>query len=83
MEEITKPKRVRRSHWQVLASKKLRYAFLVAGDGEWLALSRCARRWRYWLFSDQLAAMGKELELDRNRCSADCCQRYSIFRLIG
>jgi len=34
----------RRPHWRVLASKKLRYAAFMGGEGAHVVLSKCVKR---------------------------------------
>jgi hypothetical protein len=77
MEATDKPKR--RSHYQALARRKIKYGVWCGGDGEWLRLSRCEKRWKYWLFSDNFSAMWKSAEM----CGQEGRQMHSHFRLIG
>jgi hypothetical protein len=78
VEQADKPKR-RRSHYQAAARRKLRYADYMGGDGAWLRLSRCGKRWKYWLFDNQYSAMWNSTET----CGQECSGQHSIFRLLG
>lgn len=73
--------RKRRSHWQVLAAKKLRYADFLGGDGPHVVLSKCGRRWRYWLHDHWHDALTHRLELDRQHCGPDCLGKHSDWAL--
>jgi len=69
--------RKRRTDNQLAAAKKLPFSDYMAGDGAWLVLNKCQRRWRYWLFPDQKAAE----EFTAKRCGADCKNAHNSWFL--
>lgn len=79
MSNEAKPKR--RSRWQVAASKKLRYADFMGGDGPGVCLSKCFRRWRYWLHADWHEALTHRLRLDRQGCGPDCRKDHNDWEI--
>lgn len=66
--------RKRRTASQLAAAKKLPYSDYISGDGDWLVLNKCNRRWRYWLFADQHAA-----EAFANKPCCNGCRKEHIF----
>ncbi len=72
----TTPTRKRRSHWQMIAAKKLPYSSHAGGDGPFVVLARCTgqqnKHWRYWLFGTDDAATAWRSKLDSVGCQREC-----------
>jgi hypothetical protein len=69
----------------MIAAKKLPYSVHMAGDGEYIVLSRCKgaviRRWRYWLFPDEKSATEFKAKLDTENCGYECQHQHMTWRL--
>jgi len=72
-------KRRRRSPAQILASKRLRYAQYLGGDGFWCLLTKSRPKWRYRLFEDRLDA---EIAMSQVRETSSDYVEMRVFKLL-
>ena len=86
MNSSTTTRRKRRSHWQIAAARKLKWAYHEYGDGQYIVLSRCPhssgeRFWVYWLFETMSEAAAKLAELNSVACGNACKGLHSTWEL--
>src|SRR5579883_2469705 len=70
--------RKRRTDNQLAAAKKLPFSDYMGGDGRHVVLSKCFKRWRYWLFQDQKSAE----EFATKSCSQGCRNNHNSWFLM-
>ena len=77
----------RRTKWQMIASRKLKYSTYAGGDGPHIMLARCTgsnRRWRYWLYQTAVEATAALETINKHTCGYQCkgMSEHSTWQLM-
>ena len=68
-------RRPRRTKWQMIASRKLKFSTCAGGDGPHIVLARCtgsSRKWRYWLYQTDAEATVALETINKQTCGYQC-----------